>query len=91
MSPNRPASTVEMVSANRYDVTTQLMCPAPPRSPTMVGRAVETMVWSRAESSMPSMTVTNTRFICVRPMGGRARVPGPVATVWVMARPSHGE
>ena len=43
-SPNLPASTVEMVSASMYAVTTQAMCPAPPRSPTIVGSAVETIV-----------------------------------------------
>ena len=40
-SPNLPASTVAMVSASRYDDTTQDRCPAPPRSPTMVGSAVD--------------------------------------------------
>ena len=62
-SPNLPASTVAMVSASRYDDTTQVRWPAPPRSPTIVGSAVDTMVWSRAASSIPSSTVTNTRFI----------------------------
>ena len=62
-SPNLPASTVAIVSASRYDDTTHEMCPAPPRSPTIVGSAVDTMVWSSAESNMPSSTVRNTRFI----------------------------
>ena len=44
-------------------MTTQDMCPAPPRSPTIVGSAVDTIVWSRAASSIPSTTVTKTRFI----------------------------
>src|SRR6478735_7243379 len=62
-SPNLPASTVAIVSVSRYDVTTQDTCAPPPRSPTMVGRAVETMVWSRAASSIPSMIVPKTRLI----------------------------
>ena len=68
-SPNLPASTVAMVSASRYDDTTQDRCSAPPRSPTMVGRAVETMVWSSAASSIPTRIVTNTRFIRRRSSG----------------------
>ena len=36
-------------------MTTQAMWAPPPRSPTMVGRAVETIVWSSAASSMPSI------------------------------------
>ena len=43
-SPNLPARTAAIVSASMYAVTTQLMCPPPPRSPTMVGNAVETIV-----------------------------------------------
>ena len=35
---------------------TQAMCEPPSRSPTIVGSAVETMVWSSAASSMPSMS-----------------------------------
>src|SRR5262245_9100490 len=62
-SPNLPASTVETASARMYAVTTQAMWPAPPRSATIVGNAVETMVWSSAASSMPSRIVTNTRFV----------------------------
>ena len=62
-SPNLPASTVAMVSVSRYDVTTQETCAPPPRSPTMVGSAVETIVWSSAASSMPSMIVPKTRLI----------------------------
>ncbi len=48
-SPNLPASTVAIVSASRYDDTTQDRWPAPPRSPTIVGSAVETIVWSSAD------------------------------------------
>ncbi len=42
------------------------MCPAPPRSPTIVGSAVETIVWSSADSSMPSRIVTKMMFIWAR-------------------------
>jgi hypothetical protein len=38
---SEPSKTV---SASRYAVTTQDMCPAPPRSTTIVGGAVYTMV-----------------------------------------------
>ena len=62
-SPNLPARTVAIVSASRYDDTTQDRWPAPPRSPTMVGSAVDTIVWSSAASSMPSSRVPNTRLI----------------------------
>ena len=65
-SPNLPASTVDTVSASRYDDTTHDRWLAPPRSPTIVGSAVDTIVWSSAESNMPSSTVQNTRFICRR-------------------------
>ncbi len=33
----------------------QAWCSTPPSLPTIVGMAVETMVWSRLESSMPAM------------------------------------
>ncbi len=53
-SPSLPHSGVAAVDASRYAVTTQDRCSRPPRSLTMVGRAVETMVWSSAASSRPS-------------------------------------
>ena len=59
-SPSLPASAVAIVSASRYAVTTQDRWEAPPRSPTMVGSAVPTIVWSSAASSMPTATVTKT-------------------------------
>ena len=40
-------------------VMTQLMWSTPPRSPTMVGRAVERMVWPRDASSMTTMRLAN--------------------------------
>src|SRR5581483_3288430 len=42
------------VEASRYAVTTQETCEVPPRSPTIVGSAVETIVWSSAASSRTS-------------------------------------
>ncbi len=45
-------------------MTTQAMWAPPPRSPTMVGRAVDTIVWSNAARSMPSIRapiMSNTR------------------------------
>lgn len=59
-SPNLPTSTVATVSASRYAVTTHDMCAAPPRSDTIVGSAVPTIVWSSAASSMPSTIVAKT-------------------------------
>lgn len=43
-SPSLPASAVATASASRYEVTTQAICPAPPRSATIVGSAVDTIV-----------------------------------------------
>ena len=55
-SPSLPHSGVETVAASRYAVMTQAMCEPPFRSPTIVGSAVETMVWSSAASSIPSIS-----------------------------------
>src|SRR5215218_7030724 len=51
------------------------MCETPPRSPTMVGIAVETIVWSRAAISMPASSAEKIRLTRrrVRTMGGAAR------------------
>ena len=54
MSPSLPHSGVDTVEASRYAVTTQDRWDSPCRSPTMVGSAVATIVWSSAASSMPS-------------------------------------
>src|SRR4051812_29005224 len=51
-SPSLPYSGVTIVTASRYAVTTQLMWSRPPRSPTIVGSAVETIVWSSEASSI---------------------------------------
>src|SRR5688500_10900421 len=42
------------VVASRYAVVIHAMWETPPSSPTMVGIAVDTMVWSRAAMSMPA-------------------------------------
>ena len=51
-------------------MTTQLRWEAPCRSPTMVGRAVDTTVWSRAARNMPSirapMTTRTRRWVSGR-------------------------
>src|SRR3954464_9843453 len=58
--------------ASRYAVTTHDRCSRPPRSPTIVGSAVETIVWSSAASSMTSIsalmtTRTRPRFSLTAP------------------------
>src|SRR6476469_46845 len=47
------------------------MCETPPRSPTIVGIEVETMVWSRAAMSMPARSAEKIRVTrrCVRTIG----------------------
>jgi hypothetical protein len=54
----------------------------------MVGSAVDTIVWSSADSSMPSMIVTNTTFIWARdrvnPPGPVDAVPDSVTATWLM-------
>src|SRR5687768_10220353 len=47
--------------ASRYAVTTHEMCSSPPSSPTMVGSAVETIVWSSDASSITSIRAPRTR------------------------------
>src|SRR5688572_3824415 len=51
------------VLASRYAVVTQAMCETPPSSPTIVGIAVETMVWSRLETSMPASSAEKISLI----------------------------
>jgi hypothetical protein len=41
-----PYSGPTTVDASRYEVTTHASCSRPPRSPTIVGSAVDTIVWS---------------------------------------------
>src|SRR3954468_8358653 len=66
-SPSFPYSGVTMVTASRYAVTTQDRCSRPPSSSTIVGSAVETIVWSSDASSItrisPDIT-TQTRGRC---------------------------
>src|SRR5215217_1376756 len=68
------------VVASRYAVVIHAMCETPPRSPTMVGIAVETMVWSRAAMSMPARRALKIRLIRrrVRTIGA---APGSVNSV----------
>src|SRR5262245_20678709 len=65
-SPSFPYSGPETVAVRRYAVTTQERWSSPPRSPTIVGSAVETIVWSsaarrRTSSSAPKMSRTRWR------------------------------
>src|SRR3954447_1004255 len=48
------------------------MCSRPLRSPTMVGSAVETIVWSSAASSTASTSPRKTRLVRRGPTAGRA-------------------
>src|SRR4051794_8142292 len=68
-SPSLPYSGVTTVTARRYAVTTQERCCRPPSSPTIVGSAVETIVWSSDASSMTSMSPLTTRRIERRSAG----------------------
>ena len=45
MSPSLPAMGRAMVCRSRKPVITHDMCSTPPSSPTMVGRAVEKIIW----------------------------------------------
>src|SRR3954447_8497257 len=60
------------VVASRYAVVIHAMCETPPRSPTMVGMAVETIVWSSAAMSMPASRAEKMMLIRrrVRTIGG---------------------
>ena len=75
MSPSLPHSGVETVVASRYEVMTQAMCEPPLRSPTIVGSAVDTIVWSSAASIMPHMSAPMISRIWRRPSPGRAPLP----------------
>ncbi len=69
-SPNLPPRMVAMVWVSRYAVTTQLMCSAPPRSPTIVGSAVATIVESSAASSIPPMISEKAMLRAAEPSSG---------------------
>ena len=91
-SPNLPASTVAIVSVSRYDVTTHDTWAPPPRSPTIVGSAVETIVWSSAASSMPEhdraedeVDLAPAQYGC-RYRLTRSRSRGPDCHLWTIDR-----
>src|SRR3954447_16768750 len=83
-----------MVAASRYAVTTQERCSRPPRSPTIVGSAVETIVWPSEASSITSISppITNatrgrggaavamTRLLPVPPSPGNGEGADPFCT-----------
>src|SRR5882724_11722032 len=56
-----------MVEASRYAVTTHERCWSPPRSPTIVGSAVDTIVWSSDASRITRISapkINRTRWRC---------------------------
>ena len=55
-SPSFPHSGADTVVASRYAVITQDRWLSPPRSPTIVGSAVATIVWSSAASRIASIS-----------------------------------
>ena len=62
------------VDASMYAVTTQDRCSAPPSSPTIVGSAVETIVWSRGASNIASISPPKIAQIAFRrQLGGTLR------------------
>ena len=79
MSPSLPQSGVEAVEASRYAVTIHDRCEAPPRSPTIVGNAVATIVWSSAASNMPSNKAMSTSHSLRPCRAGGATVGGEVS------------
>ena len=54
-SERRPYSGIPTVMARVYAVMTHAMCSTPDRSPTMVGRAVATIVWSKEDRNITIM------------------------------------
>jgi hypothetical protein len=53
-SPSFPYTGPATVEESRYAVTTQERSEAPPRSPSIVGNAVETIVWSSEAAAGPA-------------------------------------
>jgi|SRR6478609_7801806 hypothetical protein len=53
-SPSMPYAGIATAIARVYAIITQDMCPNPPSSPTTVGSAVATMIWSSAASRVTS-------------------------------------
>src|SRR3954454_644864 len=84
MSPSLPYSGVTTVTARRYAVTTHERCSRPPSSPTIVGSAVDTIVWSSDASSMTSIRPLTTSRI-ERRSAGRSPSTAAVAAVLIPA------
>src|SRR5579875_510150 len=76
-SPSLPHIGVETVDASRYAVTTHESWSTPPRSPTIVGRAVATTVWSRDASSIPSISAPKIRRTCSEDEGRASMSASP--------------
>ena len=66
-----PYTGVTAVCASRYAVTTQEMWLRPPRSPTIVGSAVETIVWSSDAISSTSISPVKTTQTLAAALGDR--------------------
>src|SRR6185503_9835701 len=71
-SPSFPYSGVTAVTASRYAVTTHDRCSSPPSSLTIVGSAVDTIVWSSDASSITSISPLTTRSTDRRSAGRSA-------------------
>ena len=78
-----PVQRADDVDASRYAVTTHERCWIPPRSPTIVGSAVETIVWSSDASSRTSISAAKIR----RTRGG-APSGSTVGADWSLMRAS---
>src|SRR5690606_8228797 len=89
-SDSLPQIGVDAVEVSRVAETTQASCSWPPSSPTMVGRAVATIVWDRAATSMPSMRPASTVRIWEWLRTGTAAVAGPAATGAAEPLPAAG-
>ncbi len=78
MSPSFPATGVVIVDVSRYAVTTQNSLLIPPRSPAIVGSAVDTIVESSDAISITSISAANTGPT-------RADLAAGDATAWALA------
>ena len=62
ISATAPANGTTVVEATMYEVVTQVNRSNPPRSDTIRGSAVPTIVWSRAARNMASVTPASVNF-----------------------------
>src|SRR6478735_447056 len=90
-SPSLPYSGVTIVCASRYAVTTHEMWSKPPRSPTIVGRAVETIVLSSAASSITSTRPAKTTYRWRDPASSTASAPDSGIACGASTGPSYAD